>query len=60
MMTEAKIQEIKTLVAKLYADGKHPSETFGMSWEMLSQMENDHPEITCKAHGTTADEALAD
>jgi hypothetical protein len=49
-MTEAKIQEIKTLVGNLFANGKTPSETFGMSWEMLSKMENDHPKITCSAH----------
>jgi hypothetical protein len=54
MMNEAKIQEIKTLVGQLFADGKTPSETFGMSWDMLAKIENDRPELTCTKDGKQA------
>ncbi|MGF1762466.1 hypothetical protein [Aliivibrio kagoshimensis] len=40
--------ELKEFVASLYADGKTPCEQFGVSWEQLSELEKDVPQITCK------------
>jgi hypothetical protein len=50
-MNEVKIQEIKTLISDLFANDKTPSETFDMSWDMLSNIENDQPALTCKTYG---------
>ena len=41
-------KKVETLAKELFKDGKDPSETFGFNWEMLSKIENDLPEITCK------------
>lgn len=40
--------ELKQFAAKAYANGKTPSERFGMTWEMLSELEQNNPQLTCK------------
>ncbi|MDW6019953.1 hypothetical protein SBW85_19800 [Vibrio plantisponsor] len=40
--------ELKQFAAKVYANGKTPGERFGMSWEMLSDLEEKNPQLTCK------------
>ena len=51
MMNDAKTKEIKTLINDMFANDKSPSETFGMSWDMLSKIENDQPNLTCNTYG---------
>ena len=40
--------EMQAFIANLYKDGKKPCESFGMSWESLSKLEEQVPELTCK------------
>ncbi|WP_445773422.1 hypothetical protein [Shewanella sp.] len=41
-------KEVQDFVLELFADGKTPSERFGMTWASLSQLERNIPELTCK------------
>ena len=45
---ETSTKKIKAFVADLYANGKKPSERFGMSWDALSKLEEKVPELTCR------------
>lgn len=40
--------ELKQFAAQMYAEDKTPSERFGMTWEELSTLEKENPELTCK------------
>lgn len=42
--------QIKKTVANMFADGKLPGDEFGLTWDMLSKMENDCPELTSRAN----------
>ena len=46
-------KEIKAFISGLFADGKTPSEAFGTSWQQLSELEANHPEITIKTAAKT-------
>lgn len=48
MNIQTNATEMKAFVANLYKDGRKPCERFGMSWESLSELENEVPELTCK------------
>lgn len=39
-------EKIKDFVESLYEDDKKPCEKFGMTWEELSSLEEEVPEIT--------------
>ena len=41
-------KKVEALAKELFKDGKDPSETFGFNWEMLSKLEKDVPELTCR------------
>ncbi|MEN2271869.1 hypothetical protein AAGF18_19795 [Vibrio diabolicus] len=41
--------EVKQFVTDLFAGGKTPSERFGMTWDTLSSLEHQVPELTCKS-----------
>lgn len=43
--------ELKQFAAKIYANGKTASDRFGMTWDMLSQIEDKNPQLTCKQGG---------
>ena len=45
---ETSPKKIKAFVANLHANGKKPSERFGMSWDALSKLEKEVPELTCR------------
>ncbi|WP_157810313.1 hypothetical protein [Vibrio sp. HA2012] len=47
-LVQADRSDIKKFVASLYENGKTPSERFGMTWNSLSQLEKDVPELTEK------------
>ncbi|MBE5145597.1 MULTISPECIES: hypothetical protein [Vibrio harveyi group] len=40
--------DVKGIVAKLFDNGKTPSERFGLTWKQLSELERNVPELTCK------------
>lgn len=48
---QAKAADIKAFVAVMYENGKTPSGTAGMSWESLSELEKQIPELTYKTLG---------
>jgi hypothetical protein len=48
-MENISTKEIKNFVSELFANGKSPLQSCGLSWEMLSEMERTHPEIVVKA-----------
>lgn len=39
-------EDVTSFVSSLYADNKKPCERFGMTWEELSSLEEEVPEIT--------------
>ncbi|MGT3790967.1 hypothetical protein ACVTD8_16860 [Vibrio cholerae] len=40
--------ELKAFVSSLYSDGKKPCERFGLTWDSLSALEQEVPELTCR------------
>ena len=42
--------QIKKTVENMFADGKFPGDKFGLTWDALSKMENDCPELTSRAN----------
>lgn len=40
--------ELKKFVSNLYSNGKKPCERFGLTWDSLSTLEKNVPELTCK------------
>jgi len=48
---QAKAADIKMFVAAMYKNGKTPSDSAGLSWESLSELEKKVPELTCKTLG---------
>ena len=44
---QASVNDMQDFVASIYANGK-PCERFGMSWDSLSALEAEMPEVTTK------------
>ncbi|WP_153446901.1 hypothetical protein [Vibrio algicola] len=42
------ISDLQDFAAKVYANGKTASERFGMTWDMLSELEEQNPKLTNK------------
>ena len=45
---ETSPEKIKAFIADLYKNGEQPCERFGMSWDSLSKLEKNVPELTCR------------
>lgn len=41
--------QIKEIVASMFADGKLPGDEFGLTWDALSEMEHECPQLTSRA-----------
>lgn len=39
-------EKIKKTVSEMFKDGKMPGDEWGLTWDVLSKMENDCPELT--------------
>ncbi|CAM4044228.1 hypothetical protein [Vibrio neonatus] len=41
-------QKVNEILSNMYKNGKSPSERFGLTWDSLSELESNNPQLTYK------------